>query len=62
MYGETNRINLPNLQQVDNLSLDSLREVYKQLFNPNDMEIQISGDFEDDQIEQLLLKYIGTLG
>lgn len=62
MLGPERRFRDPTPEEIQALSLEGMREAVMAMLHPQNVEINITGDFDPAELESLQLKYLGTVG
>jgi len=61
MVGDDHRMLLPAPIEIEALTLEGMKSVVMQMLNTANMEVTFVGDFELERMEEVALKYLGTL-
>jgi len=62
MLGSTERrFRDPTQEEVEALTLEGMRGAVMSLFHTHNLEVNIVGDFDENELESVLLKYLGTV-
>lgn len=61
MFGNDHRFIDPSPEEIDALSLEGMMSVVSKQLITRDMEISIVGDIEASEVDDLVLKYLGTV-
>lgn len=61
MMDPDRRFRDPTVEQVEALTLEGCRAVLMDQLRPENIEVSISGDFEPAELEDMCLKYLGTV-
>eukprot|EP00798_Chlamydomonas_sp_ICE-L_P027064 gene27064-2297_t len=62
MMGTTERkFREPTPEEIDALTMDGMKSAVMSLLHAGNMEVNIVGDFDPDELESLLLRYVGTV-
>lgn len=52
----------PPAEMLEQLTLDGVRGVLEAQLHPTNLELNVAGDFGTEELEQLVLRYLGELG
>jgi Peptidase M16 inactive domain len=48
-------------EALDELTLEGVRDAVESRLHPSNLEVDVAGDFDPEELEALLLRYMGTL-
>jgi predicted Zn-dependent peptidase len=51
----------PEPEALDALTLDGVRQVIEGQLHPSNLELNVAGDFDEAELEELVLNYLGKL-
>ncbi|KAL0020811.1 hypothetical protein WJX79_007906 [Trebouxia sp. C0005] len=61
MLGPERRFRDPTPEEIQALSLDGMRKAVMDMLHPENVEVNITGDFDPLELESLVLRYLGTV-
>jgi predicted Zn-dependent peptidase len=61
MMGPDRRFREVSKEEVEALSLDGVRDKLSHMFTTDNLEVIVAGDFNPEELEEMVLKFIGTL-
>eukprot|EP00878_Enallax_costatus_P022594 GHUV01023985.1.p1 GENE.GHUV01023985.1~~GHUV01023985.1.p1 ORF type:complete len:442 (+),score=150.60 GHUV01023985.1:955-2280(+) len=59
MLGPDMRLGDPAPEYLEQLTLDGVRNVLERQLHPTNLELNVAGDFDQQELEELVLKYVG---
>eukprot|EP00887_Chlorella_sp_A99_P001378 scaffold8.g1378.t1 len=61
MFGPDRRFRDPSPEEVSALTLEGMREAVMAQLHAGNLEVSVVGDFDEEELEQCLLQYVGTV-
>ncbi|KAK9797772.1 hypothetical protein WJX73_010222 [Symbiochloris irregularis] len=61
MLGPDRRMHNLNYEAIDALELEPMRQTIMALLHPQNLQVQVVGDFDPATLEQMVLQYLGTV-
>lgn len=55
------RLRDPDPEEIDALTLEGMREALEAQLHAGNVEVNIVGDFKAEELDELLVKYLGTI-
>lgn len=61
LFGSDSRFVKPSKKQIASMTLEDANEILSSIFHAKNIEINVVGDFSPEQLEDSVLKYMGTV-
>lgn len=61
MFGDDRRFRDPNTEEIEAVSLEQARQLVMEQLKSGDLEVSVVGDFDEEELKDCALKYLGTL-